>query len=299
MQTIISEDRIFQRWDTLPQEVRDAMGSDKTAETLERVYTNLQVPDDKRKFVSLVISYVFMGFVRQEDMPKEIEDATGLDSIHASALTDSIAKNVLNPYQEIIHSPALHASFQAARPLDSIMVTNPVTVPAPAKQEEKKPVPARDYLPNLVSLAPSTGSGQASSPQAGSPRQNSGQAGQVSAQIPPPAPAVQSGVAPTSPFMIHTEAKAMPVIQPPKFKLESMDNASAFGGKKLSATPPPRPAQIEIGKEQLLPAEKVVKLESQQRIVHYSPLTSPAAPPGAYVAPTPASVKPPTPPPAV
>ncbi len=260
MITIIPKNLVNQRWDTLPQEIRDAMASDKNNDALERIYEQLHIPEDKKRIVARIAGYVFMGFVHAEDMARELEEALAMNSLHARELADSISRSVFAPYKELIEKIYTgKAEVIGARPtLDTIFSPE-------AKQPAVSPKSLESIAPSVANkLYASTGK-SATMPNVIPPAPPKPFSPNIDAYAPPtskPSPA---------PYIIHAETKSAPVVQAPKFTLES----SGMGGshtsqQRATAQIPPRPAQLEIGRVEIArPVEKITKIESSPRVVHY------------------------------
>lgn len=295
----ISQQQAVARWDTLPEELREFLYAETTTASINDIFSALHIPETIQKPIRKIIGWILMGFIHAEDAAKEIQEATGMNSQHARELADSINVKLVSPFQDIlekIYSPVTEEIPEPKRiSFDSIAPAKPM--PAPSLQTiAPKPLEVTSSTAKVVEKSSSPAPMPAASPAPkinpfsilGSPTPIQGSQAQASVAAPaepakPAAPIIAKPAEPIkttqAPFVIHTENKEPQVIQPPKFKFDSAGSSlSAFGSNGKTAGVPqiPKPAQIEIGREEKLkPAEPITKIESAPRTIHYSSLSSP------------------------
>lgn len=278
----ITQQQSIRRWDTLSDELKEFMFAETTTGMIDGIFASLHIPDDKQRPVRRIVGWALMGFVHIEDVAKEIQDATGINSQHALELADSIKIKIFSPFREVLEKIyALPEETPISRPrMDSIIAPPSATAPGPKSLEVLSAKPAiapAPAIPTKPATAPAVSPKFTATP---SPLPPLGAVPAKPASSLPVAPAVPAPavtLAP-APFMIHAETKMQPVVQQaPKFTMESLGKAvSAFGGKSGASMAPPKLAQVEIGQEEKQkPTGVVGKYESSPRVIHYSNLSTP------------------------
>jgi hypothetical protein len=265
----ISKKIIFQRWDSLPDNLREALASEENSNLLERLSKSESLPPEKFKDFSKFAGYVMLGFIHPDDLGKELQDNLHLPFQTAKNLQTTLKEKVFDLYTEDlqkVYRPVSEEDFGLApdrRTEERSSAPKPVLMketPGPAilRQEEIIPKPGSAAMPKPSAPIPK--------PQA---------------QVPTPPggfkPGTPSRPQVLSPFSFEREAR--PLKAPTEFKLggvprPSMSNVS-------SAPVPPRPARVELGKEEVkkvpAPESKIVGREP----VHYTEPKSAFMPAGA------------------
>jgi len=93
----ITEDQSTQRWDALPENIREALtsvtGSDFVWATCEAEH----IPDEKIYDVARIVGYVLMGFLHPDDAASEIKESLQIDIKIAQSIADAINKRIFDP----------------------------------------------------------------------------------------------------------------------------------------------------------------------------------------------------------
>lgn len=300
------------RLDSLPENLAKLATSKTTEQAVELICADNNLRDpEKILAVKQVVALSILGFIHVYDLASEINSGAGLNnpplskdlasSIEAKifaqfkaeveknynptpeeneleSLTEDLGDFDVEEYEK--NRPSLPVAQPgggpslAPRPLDSVA----------AMSSEKGgvfPAPTADTLPPTPKTNPFS--------FLGSPAAAAKPIEKIAEPIKPTPPAPQIAPQPLKsapgPFVIHAENKEPQMVQAPKFKLESSGAPlSAFGlaGRATTMPQAPKPAQIEIGREEKLkPVEKFSKFESSPKAIHYSSLSSPITTEGA------------------
>ena len=87
----ISQQQTFQRWDTLPEEIREALASEDGANFLWRICEAEHLPKEKIRGVSRAAGYVLMGFMHPGDLAHEMQEE---NIVPNKPVAESIAKAI-------------------------------------------------------------------------------------------------------------------------------------------------------------------------------------------------------------
>ena len=298
------------RLDSLPENLAKLATSKTTEQAVELVCTDNNLRDPQKILaVKQVVALSILGFIHIYDLASEINSGAELNnpplskdlasSIEAKIFAqfkDEAEKNY-NPSPEEneleslaedlgdfdieeyeknrvpkkIVQPVGGLTSSAPRPLDSVAAMSP-------REGDGLSAATSPVLPPTPKTNPFSFLGGTASPSL-MPK-----AVEPVKPIPPPQIPQPSKPAP-GPFIIHAENKEPQMVQAPKFKLESSGaplSAFGFAGRTPTTPQAPKPAQIEIGREEKLkPIEKISKFESSPKAIHYSSLSSPITAEGA------------------
>jgi len=300
------------RLDSLPENLAKLATSKTTEQAVELICADNNLRDPNKVLaVKQVVALSVLGFIHIYDLASEINSGAELNnpplskdiasSIEAKIFAqfkDEVEKNY-NPTPEENELESIVedlgdfdiGEYESSRPAPTIASPEAGTEPAP------KPIDSLSAAsPSKTDAPPAAGPGPATSapkvnpfsflgntPVAPSPTPKTTEPVKPEPISPPQAPTPPKPTA--GPVVIHAENKEPQIVQAPKFKLETSGTPlSAFGlaGKTASAPRIPKPAQLEIGREEKLkPAEKISKFESSPKAIHYSSLSSPITPEGA------------------
>lgn len=285
------------RMDSLPQSLASSLASEDTNHIVESICKDRHLADlDKITAIKQLVALVVMGFIHPSDLPAEINSQLALDNLKlsadiAAALDAKIFSSIrveidanYSPKMEVNEIDKLVDLFDSLgievapspvtakepkkNPFDSIVLTKSVAVVPTTKSAAPRPL-------GTFSIAPTPAVAPAPIKEI-SPLSTFGRT-----VAPSPASASSSPQKKSipTPFIIHGENNEPQIIRAPKFKFEaSSSSGSAFGsvGRAPSSMQPPKPAQIEIGREEKLkPVEKIAYFGSAPKTIHYSSLSSP------------------------
>jgi hypothetical protein len=293
--TTITKQQSLKRWDTLPDDLREFLFADTTTQMIDVIFESLHIPAEKQPPIRRIVGLSLMGFIHTEDVAKEIQDATGINSQHARELADSISIKIFSPFRVVLEKiyalPEAEPIAPTRPSFDSVLapktvVTLPTTAPKSLESLTAKPAPAPAAKSTVAppptqpafTAVPAALPGLSTIPS-------------KSASATPFVPAAPAAPRPTpapAPFVIQTETKVSPIIQAPKFTMESLGKTtSAFGTNTSAFMAPPKVAQVEIGnlsERSAAPSGIVGKFESSPRVIHYGGPSTPL--PGAPSSPS-------------
>lgn len=143
--TTISKAQALQRWDTLPDNIREALCSETNSDFIWKTCKDEHVPDEKIYAIIRVAGYVLMGFVHPDDTSKEMQDATGIDARITDQIASAINTRIFAPLRKTIdntYEPAVKLWFAskiasgAAEPAMIIkeIPQSPATTPSVAQK---------------------------------------------------------------------------------------------------------------------------------------------------------------------
>ena len=115
MITII-QDQAFQRWDTLPDNLRNALCDETSSDFIWKTCKDEHIPDEKIYSVARIVGYVLMGFLHPDDAAKEIQDVTGVDLRIANSIASAITPRIFTPLRasiDGIYEPAGSSWFKS------------------------------------------------------------------------------------------------------------------------------------------------------------------------------------------
>src|SRR3989344_746059 len=266
--TIVSKQQAFERWDTLPDNIKEAAWAPQNTALIQSVCANEHIPQDKLPIVLRVSGYVLFGFIHPEDVSKELQEALGINSNIAASVADALDKRIFSSFRtdlDKIFSPPHLVLEEIRRPVPPPgLIVKPEGTKAPTALAETRPSPPI----SPTALAPKPPS-MMPGPQITKP---------AAPPVPPPVflRGGESGVKPITPGPgIHVE---IPRAAPPP------PTGGPAGGSPLGrdirilvGTPPP-PAKVVFGPAPEPPKQTPRTELPAPRIVHYSPLKTPLAP---------------------
>lgn len=228
----IPKNIVLQRWDALPDNLKEALTSEENSSFLERLGKSENLPADKYKLFLKLSGYVMLGFIHPDDLGKELQESSHIPLQTAKNLETALKEKVFNLYAEDLKKiyrpaekvvPPTLTTQVPAKSLSNQPAPAPLPPAPPAPKKEFK-IPVNGGVPKPVNPSP-----VANIPKpAGTP-------------IPPaPAPAAAS-----SPFIIHNKGEVRPVVPPPDFRLGGIPRPNA---SNVSIPPPmQRAAKVEMG----------------------------------------------------
>lgn len=263
----ISHQQIIDRFDILPQRLKDAILSSSTSDEVWRIGQLNHLNDDKIFKLSRIVGRVLLGLIDVDDAAPAIRDYVEIPTELAASLARELKRKIFtflgaeiasaySPFAEItsIKTEEAHPTEVKAKPalapapMPSIMpreagkITAPVPMPMPKVIEEQKVVP------------------------------------QGIAPMPAPVPAPAAPSPSSTPFILHKEEAVKPISG-----MKPIDFSFSLPETKKTETAPLVAAELELDKESFGVSEKKEPLiakteEPTQRIVHYSEFRTPINP---------------------
>ncbi len=169
----VSEKQALERWDTLPDDLREVLVADETSFFIHQISELQKLSEEKEDIVSLMTGRVLMGFLHPGDMGAEIQEAAGIDLKVANGLTHEISQKIFVPLQKHIDeayrpvsevfsavgtAPKMLSEMQDIVPVSASRVAPPALplgVPVPvASFQQLPPVPPPPPLSGVMSKNP-------------------------------------------------------------------------------------------------------------------------------------------------
>lgn len=296
----VSPKQALERWDVLPENLKEAMFSERNADILWQICEAQHLSENKIHMISTIVGDVILGFIGAEDITLEIQDRITLDQRIIQIIAREINQRILPPLREEIN--------KIYSPLTAIPETKPVT-DLYRKEEKKETEPksvgiGSEIPPKPIEIIQPPKPAEITPPsllvETPAPLAKTNAETKAFKSAMPPEP-----ISADKPFMIHQETETQSVAE----KNKSMPTigwfrkASPAAGQEKSKTPEPTVKvqletfgpKIEEKKESKEPI--VAKTEiPKQKVVHYREVETPATfgRPGAQPQP-PREVQPPKP----
>ena len=137
-----TKDQISERWDGMPDVLKDAMYSVLTRDEMDVLQKNFHLSDDKADELYRLVRGVFYGFIHTEDLYKEIRDSLQIDPRLALDIYHEIDKKIFDSFRKEIEDNFIRYKIGAIKESE---------VP------QSKSVPAQVVLkegPEVINLKP-------------------------------------------------------------------------------------------------------------------------------------------------
>ena len=144
---LIPKEQALQRWDTLPDNLRDALCAETNSNFIWKTCGDEHIPNEKIYAVARITGYVLMGFLHPDDASKEIQDAIGIDSRIADSIAHSISSRIFTPLRQNIEDTYEPANKSGIKSNMLGGIGGPIMI-----EEIQKPVRQAQGEPNAVSM---------------------------------------------------------------------------------------------------------------------------------------------------
>ncbi|MBM3256886.1 MAG: hypothetical protein FJY98_00950 [Candidatus Liptonbacteria bacterium] len=283
--TTIANDLVWQRWDMLPPDLREALASEKNGELVSQVCEAEHLSEEKYREVARIASWVFLGFLHPEDVANEVKLSTGIHPEIANKIAVTLNSKIFGSLRDELDAvyapPGTHPEEHAAptqmediQTPDAFEQTLEKLKPESGENSFFKEAPVTlDSLESSPEITPS--------PSFTPPQDITPPSFDMSFTPPPaptetpPAPNVPSSSTDATPFILHEEPGAPSLPRVEDFSLNI--KPEEFGPSESEAIPVPQ-ANIEIGSEENKETAEQRKTENEERIVHYADLRTPLEP---------------------
>lgn len=274
----------MQRWDAVPDTIKEEIISETNADFVWKVCEDEHLPENKKRGVARITSYVVLGFIHPGDLAREIADELSINQKIADAIAEAINTRIFIPLGN-----ELNSVYEPPSKLEPL----PVPLPQPL-EDVKKPGPVLSEPPRF---APPPSPPKPPTPPpfgttAGGPPAPFGSAMPRPA-TPPPFGA--AGSKPPTPFApgttptgkIAEEKEPAPKIIQEEVEFRPLRQPSGFGinipmPKSLDANlekAPVKPAVLEFSATNPPQAQKQMPAtgpgQQTPRVVHYSEYRTP------------------------
>jgi hypothetical protein len=99
----ISKKQIADRWDTLPDELLDALVSEENSDYVWELAAEQHISEEDTRTVAMIVSRVLMGFIRPEDVAQELRNSLTLDQRAAALMQDLLTQRIFAPLRQSIN----------------------------------------------------------------------------------------------------------------------------------------------------------------------------------------------------
>ncbi len=257
----ITQQQTEDRYETLPQALKDALFSVVNAEEIWRIGEAHHLNEEKIPQLADITGDVIMGFLHPDDLRRELQEVLGIDIRIAASISREVNKRIFYPIRDEIRKVYTPVITEFGKPSMPLVEEIPEEVPTKEKIPEETKIPfdrAQGKPLEMPLVKPSI------------------------IPSPPPAPSKPEPGKPFEspqgkPFILHKQEALKPVLE------TQMPAAGATGQKFspfLQATPvqtPPKPAavEIELGPKSFDKAQGGPLAKEAPRIVHYSNFRTP------------------------
>lgn len=270
----VSRQQILDRWDTLPENLKESLFSEGNSSALWRICENQHLTEDKIRIVATLAGDVILGFLHSDDLAQEIRSELGLNPEIANSIASEIDRKIFSPIRndlEKAYAPPLSETPEALDLRTAATEIKPAVEAPVAEAEAPKIIPQEEKKPEAI---------------------------KPSEISPTPVPSEQVAPAVEGPLIIHKETEFKPLVGTKR----SLGGLFSFLKKKEGREKKEEAvkAQVEMGgpveeapvKEGVEPAVVSRAEPPKVRVVHYSQF-EPAVSPFPAETEKPPEVKPP------
>jgi hypothetical protein len=294
----ISSKNFSERWDTLPENLKDGVNSALNISIVEKIGTDRHLSDEKIYKLLDLTRGVFLGLINSEDFYKEIKDNLAIDPRLALEIYHEIDGKVFNQYKKTIEDNFISYKIKATKESEVIQPT--FVAPRVVLKKED---------PEIINL-------KTESENFSQPKKLKIETDLSTEKIEGPAPVSLSGISitptetlnitpatlkvstqptsqptvPEGPFMLHKREESQTVFQTQAAKVSGNSSFGGFLGSTMKSFGVQKPqniastAKIEMPFDQKASNDQetqkvpvVVKKYEQEeaKTIHYSPYKSP------------------------
>jgi hypothetical protein len=288
----ISKQQALQRWEVLPDSLREALFSEYNADTLWKICQDQHLPEDKIKKIAILLGDVILGFEHFDDLAKDISLETGINQQIANSIVQEADRKIFLPIKSDIeknYKPAPPEPLPTRQPVVEVKpMEKPAEAPAEsssfakATADKQKPISPLDILKETPKETPIAPKPLIETPVAKPVTPSTPPAPQT-----PNPPAPKPSTPPASPLakgplIIHKETEFKPLSESKK----SLGGFFSFlnkGGSVKKEIISPVKAKVEIGPETfgvkkepspVKPAENKPVEQPKVKVVNYSGVPS-------------------------
>ncbi|RJP44898.1 hypothetical protein C4587_01245 [Candidatus Parcubacteria bacterium] len=262
--TTILQQQALDRWDTLPEALREALFLPQNSRALWDACEREHVPGEKIPTVARIAGLVVMGFIHPEDAAAEIRDALEINPKIAESIAKTLIMKIFSPLRtelDKIYSPPTKEPLRVAA--ETPAPEAPAATPAvPEDRSREKPEEKIDRI--LLEIQGLSAKTEFRKPMEPSDEKSS----------PAPAALPASPIREEAPVVLQEETGQIPIAPTKGFRLDILPRQ--FEGVKAEADASGRIAQVELGGEKPnLPPALAKPEPPKPRVVHYGTWKTP------------------------
>lgn len=244
--TTIDPQKIDERWQIVSQSIREGLFDNENCDKIIAIQKSFNLSEEQAEKLSAIGGYVLLGFIREDDVPKEIQETLSIEKSSADKISEELRSGIFIKYEEEL---ARLVPNQIAPPKEKPVLIRSIQN-EPLKDQEVKHGP---IIAPLLNPTPPTIPSEATPPR-------------ETPKSPTPPPAI-------NPVFIRKEAEIRPISSQDFLGVKAMARDS-FESSKPSFVPPT--AKLEVGAPPVIKqTPPTVKETGPVRIVHYSENPSP------------------------
>ncbi|MEX1014940.1 MAG: hypothetical protein WDZ80_07335, partial [Candidatus Paceibacterota bacterium] len=110
---------IYERWDSMPMKLREAMFSPAYGESLFEILEENHISKHKAETIIRLVGYVFFGLVHPDELDKKISKELDIDKNIINQITEEIDRKIFSQLRDEImgmYSPVSDGSFEYKKP---------------------------------------------------------------------------------------------------------------------------------------------------------------------------------------
>ncbi len=97
-----TQDQIFERLETLPDEIFDLIFSPKSSQINKKIFEKNHLPEDKREIALELMGLILMGFLHPEDFVDEFQKESLLPLEYCKSFFNDINNQIFEPVKDIL-----------------------------------------------------------------------------------------------------------------------------------------------------------------------------------------------------
>ncbi len=248
--TIISRQQATQRWDTIPEKIREALISEPNNQFIWKTCETEHLSPEKLSEILRIAGLVLMGFIHAGDFAQELKESLDLNPQIATSIAKVVNERIFSPLKDDLEK--IYEPPSAIAPKAFVLEIKPAAPPPLIKAESPKPLAVSEFdrlniTKPAVPLPPKpftpSPSGRSSTDFTKAP------SAQVELSLPGkppviPKPEIRTSVPP--PIIIHEEPSVSPLKSAQEFKIDVPQPKLS----EIKLNMAPRPAVLEFGASQ-------------------------------------------------
>ncbi len=290
----ISKQQLFDRWDNLPQNLREALVSEYNADILWRICEAQHLSKDKISVVATIAGDAILGFIHSEDLAQEIRLNLNLNPEIANLIAYEIDRKIFAPIrgdlrknyapavaEAMADKPAEAEEALEGEPLTPVADIRPPAAEESAVSEREKEFekPSEEFKPSETPASISVSAKETEIPELKKEEPSVYSAvmeGPAYSEAMPASGEAMPASGEAMPAIIHKEEEIKPISQAPR------SLGGLFGFLKKGSETKPESQSITA---QVILTEQTGKLEEKpeiaqtekpkMRVVHYSEFSTP------------------------
>ena len=266
----ISQQQVSERWDALPDNLKEALCSEFNANTVWQIGAFNHLSEEKISIIAIIVGDVIYGFLHPDDLDREIQQSLNLNPQIADSISREINRKIFAPIKtdlEKVYQPPIVAGAEA-----------PATTVTAGIKKFEPPVPsATEPSPKPIEIIAPSKPAETTLPPLVEP----------SANFKESKPAMPSEpISTDKPFMIHQETGAQQVTEKKKVSMPTIGwfKKTMPSGRQENPKIPEPPVKVQLEtfgpkieerKESKEPTTAKTEIP-KQKIVHYREVETPA-----------------------